>query len=351
MINTGRKFDKFKLYYYGYLYFWIKYFSFKKMFNVLLNIYEYKTKKAIVKSVPPIVHMDVSNICVLHCPLCATGRGGESQTKTTMTFEQFKNIFDKFKDYTFFVWLYNWGEPFLCKDIFKAVDYCHKNNVGVKLDSNLNYYDDKILENIAKSKIDYISLSIDGFTQEKYQFYRKGGNLKKVLEGIKKIRQFKKKFDTKFPVLVWQFLINNQNISEVESAYHWSKENKVDIFEARPLSLFTDVDSGYNKKDYDEFLSKTGVTKEMAKKAKEASACRYLWDSFAVNPDNSFSPCPIVYKDTDCFGVFRKKDARGVNEIVNSEIFVESRNLYKYKSYKTDCHTPCIRCNWYTKPS
>lgn len=350
MSGIRKQYYRFKHLYYSYVNFLIRYFSFRKLLNLGLNTYEFLTKKAVIESVPPIVHIDVCNSCILHCPLCATGKGDKSQTKATMKFEQFKEIFDKVKNYVFFIWLYNWGEPFLCKDIFKIVDYCHKNNVGVKIDSNLNYYNDEILKNIVKSKIDYISLSIDGFTQKNYQFYRRNGDLKKVFIGIKKIQEFKRNLRSKFPILIWQFLINNQNINEVGPAYLWSKENKVDIFEARPLSLFTDVDSKFESEEYGKFLSDTGVPEKAARRGKNPGHCRYLWNSFAVNPNNSFSPCPVIYKDNDTFGSFKKKEAKNLREIVNSKVFIESRNLFKIPDYKTKIHTPCLRCNWYTKP-
>lgn len=350
MIKIGKKFDKLKLYYYGYFYFWVKYFSPKKLFNLLFNTYEFKTKKLILKSFPSVVHIDVSNGCILHCPLCATGKGDKSQTKAIMNFENFKKIFDKkIKDYVFFVWLYNWGEPFLCKDIFEIVGYCHKNNVGVKIDSNLNYYNDDILKNIVKSKIDYLSLSIDGFTQKKYQFYRKGGNVQKVFEGIKKINGYKKKLKSKYPKIVWQFLMNNQNFKEVEEAQCFAKNIGVDIFEARPLFLFTDVDFKYNRRDYLKYLSRLSVPEEEAKRVKGSGACRFLWQSFVVNPDNSFSPCPVIYKDADVFGSIYKEDHKTVREIINSGKYLESRKLFIFKNYKEKIFTPCRRCNWFSK--
>lgn len=347
--KAQKKYLEFKHFYYGYLYFWVRYFSFKKMFNLFLNTYEFKTKKLFLKSMPVVVHIDVSNICILHCPLCATGKGDKSQTKAIMNFESFKKVFDKVKDYAFFIWLYNWGEPFLCKDIFKIIDYCHENKVGVKIDSNLNFFDDELLKNIVRSKIDYLSLSIDGFTQEKYQFYRKGGNIKKVLEGIKKIQEYKRKMKSKHPRIIWQFLMNNRNFEEVEKAQCFAKNVGIDIFEARPLYLFTDVDFKYDKKDYLKYLSELSVPEKEAKGVKRPGACRFLWQSFVVNPDNSFSPCPVVYKDADVFGDINAEKNITVREIINSGKYLESRKLFIYKNYKEKTFTPCRRCNWFSK--
>ncbi len=320
----------------------IRYFSIKKLLNFILNWYEFKSKKTILKSCPSVIHFDVSNTCVLHCPLCATGRRVRSQTKGVMKFDDFKEVFDKFKDKLFFVWLYNWGEPLLCPDLFKIVDYCHKNNVGVRLHSNLNYYNEKILKNLVAYRVDYISLSIDGFSQKNYQFYRRGGNLKKVLDGIKKIQKYKNESNSRYPVLVWQYLINSRNLDEVSQARSFAEENGIDVFGAIPLTLYTDIESRYNKKNYKKFLLGTGVSESDVRNFRYHLPCRYLWCSLVFNPDLSYSPCPAIYKDKHTFGKYTGKE---IKSMVNSKVYTESRKLFSIKGYQPKVFTPCGKCN------
>ncbi len=94
--------NKIKHFYYSYIYFLIKYFSFKKLFNLLYNFWEYKAKKINLNSVPSVVHIDVSSACILNCPLCPTGKSDKRQKKLSMGFNDFKDIFDLVKDYVFF---------------------------------------------------------------------------------------------------------------------------------------------------------------------------------------------------------------------------------------------------------
>ncbi len=331
-----------KQFFYGYIYFWIKYFSFKKFFNLILNVYEFNKRKIVLKSLPSVIHFDVANICVLHCPLCNTGRGDKGQTKGVMKFTDFKKVFDWIKDRVFFVWLYNWGEPLLCPDLFKIVDYCHKNRVGVKLHSNFNYYNEEILINLVKYKVDYLSLSIDGFSQEKYQFYRRGGDIQKALKGIKTIQKYKKKYHCRYPILVWQYLINRQNQDEVALAKSFAKRNKIDIFEARPLMLYTDIEAKYQKKDYQEYLAGTGVSEPEVRNFRFGFPCRFLWCSLAFNPNLSYSPCPAIYKDKHAYGKYTGGE---VKTIVNSKMFTESRKVFSLKNYRPKVYAPCRKCN------
>ncbi len=338
-------FIKLKHFYYLYIVIWFKYFTFKKIFNAMFNFYEYKNKKSVIKSIPIIINIDVSNVCVLNCPLCPTGKR-EAQAKNTMKFEEFKQIFDKVKDYVFDVKLYNWGEPFLCKDIFKMVDYCHKNNVGVRIHSNLNYYTDEILENIVKSKIDYLHLSIDGYSQKAYEFYRINGNINKVFEGIKKINEYKKNLKSRFPIIHWGYLINNINKDEIEKARNYAKEINVEVFEAFNLCLFTTLGDVYSKENYNIFLSEV-EKEENCNSRTDKGYCCFLWLELVINPNGSFYPCCIMYKDSDIFGW--ANDERDIHQIVNSDVFVESRKSFINKNYMPSCNTGCSRCTWYTK--
>mgnify|MGYP001582177650 CR=1 FL=1 len=331
--------------YYLYLVFWVKYFSFKKLFNVALNIYEKKTKKTTIRSVPFVMHFDISNACVLNCPLCPTGRG-EHQAKGVMKFEDFKKMFDKVKDYLFDVKLFNWGEPFLCKDVFQIVEYCHQNRVGVRFHSNLNYYTDEILENIVKYKVDYLHLSIDGYSQEAYEFYRVNGNIAKVFKGMERIQELKKKYRSRYPIIHWGYLINNKNKHEIGQAASYAKKIGVEVFEAFDLSLFTSLKDRYSKESYNKFLSEVNDEKHYNIMPMKG-ACPYIWIDFVVNPNGSCYPCGIVYEDEDIFGWVN--DEKNIHEIVNSEIFVESRKLFKNKDYKPKCYTACDKCIWFTK--
>ncbi|MFA6537250.1 MAG: radical SAM protein [Patescibacteria group bacterium] len=338
--------EKFKHAFYLYVIIWLRYFTLKKMYNFFLNLYERKIKREQLRSVPFIVNIDVSNVCILGCPLCPTGRKDSSQTKGTMTLAQFKIIFDKIKDYVFDVKLYNWGEPFLCHDLFLIVEYCHANKVGVRLHSNLNYYTEEILQNIVKYKIDYLHLSIDGFTQENYQFYRRNGDIAKVFAGLKKIQELKKEQGSFFPIIHWGYLINNKNKAEVLLSRDYAKKLKVEIFEAFNMCLFTTLGDKYNQGHYQEFLSEV-VAEEKCNFRTDKNHCPYLWNELSINPNGTFYPCCIMYEDKDVFGQFN--DDRTIQQIVNSEIFIESRNLFRQKDYKSKIATPCQRCTWYKK--
>jgi len=334
-----------KHYWYLYCLPFIKYFSLKKLANLLLNLYEYKTKRIYLKSVPWVIYIDPVNACILHCPLCPTGRNDSRQEKATMKFTDFKKIIDKIKPYPFFIYLYKWGEPFLNKEIFRMVDYCHQNKIGVLMHSNLNFYDEEILKNIVSSKIDYLSVSIDGFTQKNYSFYRRRGNIKKVKKALEKIIYWRKKLKSPYPKIVWQLLLNNRNIGERKLAEDYAKKIGVDVFESRPLFLDMETKLRNDYKDYKKYLSRVCSYKE-ASYSSNPHHCRYLWIGLTVNPRGYLAPCCAVYADNDNFGnIFNGE----LKDIINSEIFTESRKLFTKRNYQPKRYTVCQSCQWYNK--
>jgi len=342
--KMNRKYNKLKYFYYFYFRFFIQYFSWKKFFNMLKSIYEFKVKAIKISSIPFVINFDISNVCILNCALCATGQKNKAQTKHVITFLEFKTIFDNFKKHLFFIRLYNWGEPFLCKDIFKIVDYCHQNNVGVQIHSNLNYHTDELLEKIVTHKVDYLHLSIDGYTQENYEFYRQGGDIKKAFYGLEKIIEYKKKLNNKRPILHWGYLINNKNKDEVERAYAYAKKIGVNIFETCPMSLKTAIGDRDTKENYDKFLS--DVQEDIGEKI-SPNSCSFLWSKLTISSTGFFSPCEAIYSDADAFGTMKEED--NPQNIVNTKIFTESRKIFKYKNYQPKCFTPCQKCRIFKK--
>lgn len=325
--------NRFKLFYNFYLKFFIRYFSFKKLKNLLLNIYEYRTNKTKLRSFPWIVSIDPANICPLNCPLCPTGRKEKTVDHKILTFEEFKRYFDPIKDYLFFIRLYNWGEPFLCKDIWEIINYAHKNNVGVLINSNFNPIDKKDVEKLIKYKVDYLMLSIDGVTQEIYEKYRRGGNLKKVFSLLSDLIKLKKEKKSKYPFIHWQFLLSKKNECELEQTQEKAREIGVDLFETHSLCIYTTIDAKFDKQTFDEWVSRPGLQPQLR--------CKFLWTSANITPAGFFDPCCGIYNKKYHFGNLNEKN---FSEIWNNNLYQEARERFVVKNFKPRTNIICHQC-------
>jgi len=97
--------------------------------------------------------------------------------------ETFDIILRKIEPHARFVCLFNWGEPFLNKNLLYMVRALSERGIKSHLDSNLSLRDfsDREAQEIVRSGLFSLFASIDGVTQESYEKYRVGGNVERAL--------------------------------------------------------------------------------------------------------------------------------------------------------------------------
>lgn len=319
--------------YYKYLYYLTRYCELKKIYNYILNKIEKKQKRIYLKSLPVNISIEPCNICNLSCPGCVTGVKSPGAIEPgTLSFERFKYIFEQIKDYVFNISLYNWGEPFLNKDIFLIIGHASLNRCGTTLHTNFNIFDESMAEQAIRSKLTHIYLSIDGATQETYEKYRKGGNLAGVLKNIEILVAKKKKTKSKFPLLTWKYLIFPHNAHEIELAGFKAKELGVDAFEVFQANLDNVATFGTGK-FYDLVSGRIETF--------SADTCTVLWDTLIIYPDGSVLPCCQAFRKKDVFGNIYDLPLR---KIWNNNDFLTLRKILKTGNVEQDIRYPCCEC-------
>jgi radical SAM protein with 4Fe4S-binding SPASM domain len=319
--------------YYKYLYYFVCCGSIKKIYNYILNKIEKKFKRVQLKSLPVNIMIEPCNICNLKCLGCITGTKHEESIEPQMlNLEQFKKIFDQCKEYVFNISLYNWGEPFLNKDIFSIVDYATSNKCAVTVHSNFNIFDESMAEKAILSRLTHIYLAIDGATQETYGKYRKGGDLSRVFKNIEMLVHKKKENRSIFPLLTWRYLIFPHNFHEIELARRKSKQLNIDAFEVSYANLDNIATFGVEKR-YD-LITGNIVTHNN-------KFCNSLWDTVIIYPDGSVIPCCQSFRKKDIFG---NLNGSSIREVWNNKEFVTVRKIISTKKIRKDIRHPCCEC-------
>ena len=160
-----------------------------------------------MKIFPNAIHLDACSICQLECPLCVTTEGVSVIGRGSLALEDFKRLIDR-NPCIRAVDFANKGEMFLNKELVQILQYAHEKNISMDMDHgvNLNHASEDALEALVRYQIARLRVSIDGITQETYQIYRVGGNLKRVIENIRRINHYKAKYQSSKPALVFQFI-------------------------------------------------------------------------------------------------------------------------------------------------
>lgn len=302
---------------------------------------------------PNFILVDPGNICNLECPLCLTGTNRLNYRRQLMSLETFKTIIEKIP-FLQRIGLYRWGEPFLNPEIFEMIKYASANGISVSLDTNLclkkgeDFFDD-----IVKSGLVTLTVSLDGASQESYSKYRVNGDFNLVISNIRMLTRAKNKFNTDKPRIIWKFLVNKYNEHEINRARIMAKELGIEFLIAQ-MRLSDDIpdislDSSLEQRKIDwlpknkRYIAKCYLGEYSIPLYK--GACPHLFNSLVVNPDGKVFPCCYLSDENNVFGDLLKES---FEDIWNNDKFTYSRSLFVKRVYNgPKIETPCSKCILY----
>ena len=282
------------------------------------------------------VRLEASSVCQLKCPLCPTGMGINKKGVVGWGFlnlENFKKFVDenpKIKN----VEISNYGEIFLNPLLGEILRYAYEKGISLSAGTgaNFNFIREDILEALVKYQFKRFNIALDGASQETYQIYRKGGDFNNVINNIKRLNYYKEKYNSKFPIITWQFVIFGHNEHELPKAREMAEElNMKFVPKANWDSSFSPV------KDKETVLKESGID---VSKTHEPW-CYQLWKSPQINWDGKLLGCCVnIWSD---FGnVFEN----GLEKSLKSEKYRYAKEmLLGLKPPREDI--PCLKCPVY----
>jgi len=287
--------------------------------------------------------------CQLRCPTCPTTSGGYPPVigNGYLKFNDFKKLLDENPQLSR-VNLECRGELFLNPEIVPIIEYAYKLKLHLYCNSgvNLNDVSKEALEGLVKFRFRHLLCSIDAATPEIYKIYRVGGDFNKVIQNIRIINHYKKKYHSHFPELTWQFVVFGHNEHELPAAKQFARELNMKFV---PKMSW---DSEYSRIRNKEFvMEQTGwpvTTREEYEKIKNfnymRSVCYALWTSPRVNWDGKILGC--CWNSWAEFGGNAFKD--GYVSSINSEKIKYAREmLLGTAKFRDDL--PCSTCKLYLK--
>lgn len=182
----------------------------------------YSFNKSGKSSYPEAITLFLTYKCNLKCHMC--GQWGDSgsnknydskKVQEEIPLETFKKLLDEIKIFNPHITLFG-GEPLLYKDVDKLITGIKKRKLHCCMITN-GVFVEKFAEVIVDSKLDEISLSIDG--PEKIHDSVRGveETFNKIKKGIKLVNELKSRRNQKLPVINIVFTISNLN-------YNYMKE-------------------------------------------------------------------------------------------------------------------------------
>jgi len=120
------------------------------------------------------------------------------------------------------------GEPFMDRQIFERIEFCHHHSISTLLSTNGTFLDEATAARVLDSPLEQITLSFDGAKKETFEFYRKGAKFEKVRDNFVRFARMKHERRSKLQVVV-QMVRMEGNAGEVEDFVRfWSALPGVD---------------------------------------------------------------------------------------------------------------------------
>lgn len=105
----------------------------RRKINELFQKIEYKIGKTKLISIPTFAQIEATNKCNLNCDICP--RKIQNREYGELTFKNFLKIIENFPTLQR-ITLQGWGEPYLCKDLDKILDYCKTKGINTSFATN-----------------------------------------------------------------------------------------------------------------------------------------------------------------------------------------------------------------------
>jgi len=276
------------------------------------------TGKTDIKGMPLSISTELTNKCNLHCPHCSSGSGLMGRERGFMDIELFKKVMKELSPYLFNVNLYFQGEPMLHPLFFSFVGNCLKTNSIVS--TNGHFLSPENSEQIVRSGLNKLIISLDGMDQETYSTYRVNGSLNQVIDGLNNVTHAKKKYNSSLKIEI-QFLVNRFNEHQIPGVKQLAKRiqaslslKSMQIIDKENIASWLPSESRFRR-----YEIKKG---DYAIKNSLPDRCARLWFNPVITWDGKVVPC--------CFD----KNAEYVMGDLNHDSFREIWNGPKYRIFR-----------------
>ncbi|MBI4981334.1 SPASM domain-containing protein [Candidatus Woesearchaeota archaeon] len=273
------------------------------------------------------LNLELSAFCGYKCVGCPNTY--MEREKGSMSIELFDKIFSEIGGSLDTVYLANYGEPLLNKNIGILLELARNTRIEKVLSTT-----GAMLENFEDleflSALDELVISINGFDQETYAKHQKGGNFGVVKRGLAKLTSIMANANTNY---VLQIVAHKHNLAELDKLEHFAHQYG---FKTVQIKSFNVMDN--NQSTFDEFIPlDTGFSRYKTNKFPERrtnikAPCK---EWMVVNWNGDVNPCCWDYEGNYIMG---NVDQQGVFGVWNSPKMKEFRRNILNDKYLSICN-------------
>ncbi len=303
--------------------------SFAKLANIAVVEAEMRMHKVRMRGLPYYYIIDICNVCNLRCPLCPTGNGRLERKQDFISTDEYRRILARVKDYALVVSIYNHGEPFLNPDVFDIIAHTAEHDIACNASSNLNWPKAIDVKDIVRSGLGYLTVSLDGVSQDVYAKYRVRGDVQQVFDNLRDLLAARKALKSRTPFVEWQYIVFKHNEHEMQRARELAAEIGVDLL--RFISPGVPPEDMHDRSLQDKWMPDNPIYHGRHPKLSEQRGyvfnqpCYYLYRSMFIYTGGGVTPCCFAHDEKHDFANILD---HSVQEIWNNEAYQSARMLF-----------------------
>ncbi len=309
-----------------------------KLLNSELLNFSYKLSLPFVIGFPEQVMVEPASVCNLNCVLCPISKKMINRDRKYLTFEVFKKIFSVPRFFIKTIAFWNFGEPFLNKELPEMISFV--SSAGVKTDVSTNglIFNKEFLSKLLNSGLSQLIISLDTYDKKKYSKYRVNGDFDILVKNVKKIIDTKKELKSETKIIL-QFLVTKHNQNNINKIKEFGKKFKADRIIIKTIGMGSSFKNP-SKKEL-EFIPTNSYRRynnNLLVKKNKNKKCEYVWKRAVITSDAKLLPC--------CRDQISKFNLGDVNE---NSLIKEFNNKY-YKDFRKNIlshqklELMCLRC-------
>jgi MoaA/NifB/PqqE/SkfB family radical SAM enzyme len=274
--------------------------------------------KPLVWGMPFSAGIELTNCCNLACPECASGSGAMKRQRGYMSASLFDKLIGESDSGLLHANLYFQGEPMMHPGFFSFVSKA--SHLRLTVSTNGHFLSGENANRLAASSLRRLIVSIDGMDRETYLIYRKGGDLEKVISGLREVSEAIRSAHSSIRLEI-QFLVNRHNEAQIPAARKFAEDIGAS-FRLKSMQVLNPDNYEYWLPEDEKFRRYSISNGRYLIKSSLKNRCSRLWFSPVVTWDGLVVPCCF---DKDANHVMGDMKINSLREIWYGEKYMDFR--------------------------
>jgi radical SAM protein with 4Fe4S-binding SPASM domain len=265
-----------------------------RFLNSRLLSLSYRLDLPFVLGGPESLMVEPSGACNLRCPLCPTGIGATKRDGYLLSPEDFERALGWFRFTLRTITFWNYGEPFLNRDLAKMVAVASRHGIRTQISTNGHFLERPMLDDIFEAGLSRLIVSIDTPHEALYARYRVRGDFDRVERGIRHAADRKRALGAGTEIIAQYMLMSGSE--DLEAMIAHGRGLGADKVLVKTLGIGSSIPEPKEREwsfmpEADEFNRYVSREDVRAKLHWDDARCTYIWRRMVLNSDGACVPC------------------------------------------------------------